>query len=143
MTTSTKSTWEQFLAGRTPQHWTYPDLPALPAEEVIATALSEVGKTYPYNLLKFNCEHFAVFCKSGGRTKQSKYAQIAGGVLDVRSHPLLGTIAELNTRAVEWLAFHFGGPAGKNFSLLIRRAGAVVTTWLASLASVEGGGRPA
>jgi hypothetical protein len=118
-------------------------LPALPVEEVIATALSEVGKTYPYNLLKFNCENFAVFCKSGGRTKQSKYAQIAGGVLDVRSHPLLGTVAELNTRAVEWLAFHFGGPAGKNFSLLIRRAGAVVTTWLASLASVEGGGRPA
>ncbi len=136
-------TWEQFLAGRTPQHWTYPDLPPLPADDVIATALSEVGKTYPYNLLKFNCENFAVFCKSGGRTKQSKYAQIAGGVLDVRSHPLLGTIAELNTRAVEWLAFHFGGPAGKNFSLLIRRAGAVVTTWLASLASEEKGAPPA
>jgi len=135
-------TWEQFLEGRTPQHWTYPDLQARPAEEVVATALSEVGKSYKYNLLKFNCEHFAIFCKSGGRTKQSRYAQIAGGVLDVRSHPLLGTVAELNTRAVEWLAFHFGGPAGKSLSLLIRRVGAVVTTWLASLGNDEREGRP-
>ncbi len=138
-----EATWEEFLRGRTPQHWTYPDLPPRPAEEVVATAVSEVGKFYKYNLLKFNCENFAIFCKSGGRTDQSKYAQIAGGVLDVRSHPLLGTVAELNTRAVEWLAFHFGGPAGKSLSLTIRRVGAVVTTWLASLAKDKVQDRPA
>ena len=73
-------TWEKFLDGRTPEHWTYPDLDPVPAEAVVRTALSEVGKTYPYNLLKFNCENFAIFCKSGGATYYSKYAQIAGGV---------------------------------------------------------------
>ncbi len=46
------------------------------------------------------------------------------------AHPLIGLIAELNTRAVEWLAFHFGGPAGKHLSLTIRRIGAAVTNWL-------------
>jgi uncharacterized membrane protein HdeD (DUF308 family) len=128
-------TWEQFLAGRTPQHWTYPDLESIPTDEVVRTALSEVGKIYPYNLLTFNCEHFAVFCKSGGRTKTSRYAQVASGVETVAAHPLIGLVAELNTRAVEWLAFHFGGPAGRWLSLAIRRAGAAVTTWLLSSGS--------
>ena len=73
-------TWEKFLDGRTPEHWPYPDLDPVPAEVVVRTALSEVGKTYPYDLLRFNCENFAIFCKSGGATYFSKYAQIAGGV---------------------------------------------------------------
>jgi hypothetical protein len=123
-------TWAQFLEGRVPQHWTYPDLDPEPVERIVATALSEVGKTYPYNLLTFNCEHFAIFCKSAGRTWHSKYAQVAAGVQTVARHPLLGLVAEFNTRAFEWLAFHFGGPAGKRFSLAIRRAGAAVTNWL-------------
>jgi hypothetical protein len=97
---------------------------------VIATALSEVGKTYPYNLLTFNCENFAIYCKSGGKTYRSKYAQIAGSVANVRKHPWLGMVAELNTRGVEWLAFQFGGPAGKHLSLTIRRVGSAVTAWL-------------
>ena len=125
-------TWEKFLDGRTPEHWTYPDLEPVPAEAVVRTALSEVGKTYPYNLLRFNCENFAIFCKSGGTTYFSKYAQIAGGVVGVATHPILGMVAELNTRFFEWLAFHFGGPAGKHVSLSIRRIGAAVTRWLVS-----------
>jgi len=125
-------TWETFLEGRIPEHWTYPDLEIVPAEVVVRTALSEVGKTYPYNLLTFNCEHFAIFCKSAGTTHRSIYGQIAGGVADMGSHPFLGAVAELNTRLVEWLAFHFGGPAGKRTSLTIRRLGAAVTTWLVS-----------
>ncbi len=128
-------TWEKFLEGRTPEHWTYPDLQALPQEVVVSTALSEVGKTYPYNLLRFNCENFAIFCKSGGATYFSKFAQIAGGVSGVATHPVLGMVAELNTRFVEWLAFHFGGPAGKRVSLSIRRMGAAVTRWLVSIGS--------
>jgi uncharacterized membrane protein HdeD (DUF308 family) len=128
-------TWEEFLLGRIPQHWTYPDLPLEPADEVVKTALAEVGKSYKYDLLKFNCEHFAVFCKSGGKTSQSNYAQSNGGLLDIGAHPVLGTIAEMNTRFVEWLAFHFGGPAGKKVSLLIRRLGATVTTCLVWLGS--------
>jgi uncharacterized membrane protein HdeD (DUF308 family) len=125
-------TWDQFLEGRTPEHWTYPDLDPVPEVAVVRTAISEVGKTYPYNLLRFNCENFAIFCKSGGATYSSKYAQIAGGASGVAMHPILGTVAELNTRFFEWLAFHFGGPAGKHISLSIRRMGATVTRWLVS-----------
>jgi uncharacterized membrane protein HdeD (DUF308 family) len=132
-------TWEKFLDNRVPEHWTYPDLELVPAEVVVQTALSEVGKVYPYNLLKFNCEHFAVFCKSGGRTYRSKYGQIAGGFADVGSHPFLGAVAELNTRVVEWLAFHFGGPAGKRLSLAIRRLGAAVTSWLVTTGASRSG----
>ena len=128
-------TWEKFLDGRTPEHWTYPDLDSVPRDAVVRTAISEVGKTYPYNLLRFNCENFAIFCKSGGATYFSKFAQIAGGASGVATHPILGMVAELNTRFFEWLAFHFGGPAGKHISLSIRRMGAAVTRWLVSTAS--------
>ncbi|MFO0890170.1 MAG: lecithin retinol acyltransferase family protein [Isosphaeraceae bacterium] len=125
-------TWPQFLAGRGPQHWTYPDLEPEPLEKIVGTALSEVGKTYPYHLLTCNCEHFAIFCRSAGKTRFSKYAQVSAGIESVKAYPLLGLVAELNTRAVEWLAFHFGGPAGKRLSLAIRRTGAAVTRWLVS-----------
>jgi uncharacterized membrane protein HdeD (DUF308 family) len=125
-----RATWEQFLDCRSPQHWTYPDLHAAPTEDVVATAISEVGKTYPYSFLKFNCEHFSIFCKTGGKSTYSKYAQTVGSVADVVSNPFLGTIAELNTRIMEWLAFHFGGPAGRRFSLAIRKTGAAVTNFL-------------
>jgi hypothetical protein len=43
----------------------------------------------------------------------------------------------LSTRVVEWLAFHFGGPAGKKLSLTIPGLGAAVTSWLIVI------GRPA
>ena len=68
------------MAGRPPEHWTYPDLAPIAPEAVIQTALGEVGKTYPYNLLKFNCEHFAIYCKSGGQTYNSVYAVDRRGV---------------------------------------------------------------
>jgi uncharacterized membrane protein HdeD (DUF308 family) len=128
-------TWGQFLEGRTPQHWTYPDLVPVPADVVVRTALAEVGKAYPYNLLTFNCEHFAIYCKSGGATRLSMYAQVASGVETVKAHPLIGLVAELNTRLIEWLAFHFGGPAGKQLSLGIRRVGAAITNWLIARAA--------
>ncbi len=131
-------TWDEFLAGRVPQHWTYPDLPPVPTEVVVQTALSEVGKTYPYSLLKFNCENFAIFCKSGGATKSSKFAQIGSGFESVEFHPLLGMVAELNTRACEWLAFQFGGPAGRRLSLAIRQLGATVNVWLLTRAARSG-----
>ena len=99
-------------------------------EVVIQTAPAEVGKTYPYNLLTFNCEHFAVFCKSGGATRSSKFAQIAASLEDVAAHPVRGMIAEWNTRVVEWLAFHLGGASGKRLSLAIRRFGSAVTAAL-------------
>lgn len=124
--------WEQFLEGRMPQHWTYPDVPLVPVEEIVHTALAEVGKTYDYHLLTFNCEHFAIYCKSGGQVKTSTYAQIPASLEIVRKHPWRGIVAELNTRAVEWLAFNLGGPSGKRLSLAIRRIGSTVTMWLMS-----------
>jgi hypothetical protein len=122
--------WEEFLDGRMPQHWTYPDLPAVPVEEIVRTALAEVSKTYDYHLMTFNCEHFAIYCKSGGRVKTSAYAQIPASLEVVRRHPWRGVVAELNTRVVEWLAFHLGGPSGKRLSLAVRRIGSTVTMWL-------------
>jgi uncharacterized membrane protein HdeD (DUF308 family) len=123
-------TWEKFLDGRKPQHWSYPDLPVLPEAAVVATAMSEVGKTYPYSLLKHNCENFAIYCKSGGATRYSKFAQIPGSLHNVSVHPLIGMVAEVNTRIFEWLAFHLGGASGKDISLRIRRLGAIITTWV-------------
>jgi uncharacterized membrane protein HdeD (DUF308 family) len=128
-------TWEQFLDGREPQHWVYPDLESVPAETVIATALAKVGATYPYSLIKFNCENFAIYCKSGGKTTDSRFAQVSAGVRNVAIHPLLGMVVELNTRIFEWLAFTFGGTSGKKLSLAIRQVGATVTTWLLAKAA--------
>ena len=130
--------WEQFLEERMPQHWTYPDLPVVPVDEIVQTALSEVGKTYTYNFLTFNCEHFAIYCKSGGRAKTSEYAQVPASLESVRKHPWRGMVAELNTRLVEWLAFNLGGPAGKQLSLTVRRIGSTVTVWLMRPEKVPG-----
>ena len=127
--------WDTFLEGRTPQHWSYPDLPPVAPEEVQRVALAEVGKTYPYSLLSHNCEHFAIYCKSGGATRSSKYAQVQASLENVKAHPLLGLAAEANTRIVEYLAFHLGGPSGRKLSLEIRRIGSLVTAWLVSRAS--------
>jgi hypothetical protein len=132
-------TWEQFLEAREPHHWTYPDLPETPLEDIRAIARGEIGKEYPYNLLRFNCEHFAIYCKSGGRATTSGYAQVPAIFADVAKRPFLGMVAELNTRIVEFLAFHLGGPAGKRLSLTIRRMGHAVTGWLL----VRGGARRA
>ncbi len=122
--------WEQFLEGRSPNRQLYPDLPPVPAERVVEVALSEVGKEYPYSLLKFNCEHFAIFCKSGGTTNFSNYAQIPVSLRNVAVHPFIGLVVEMNTRITEFLAFHLGGPSGRKLSLEIRKLGSTVTAWL-------------
>ncbi|WP_435009505.1 lecithin retinol acyltransferase family protein [Tundrisphaera lichenicola] len=134
-------TWDEFLSGRTPANWTFPDLDPVPPEVVVETALGEVGKTYPYQLFKFNCENFAIYCLSGGTTHKSGYAQISSGAESLARHPFLGMMAEFNTRLVEWLAFHFGGPSGKRLSLAIRRIGSVMTGWLVAAAQ-QANGRP-
>ena len=58
-------TWEKFLDGRTPEHWTYPDLDPVPADAVVRTALSEVGKTYPYNLAQVQLRKLRDFLQIG------------------------------------------------------------------------------
>jgi hypothetical protein len=96
----------------------------------VRTALEEVAKTYDYHLMTFDCVHFAIYCKSGGRVKTSAYAQIPASLEVVRRHPWRGIVAELNTRVAEWLAFHLGGPSGKWISLAVKRIGSTVMMWL-------------
>ncbi len=123
-------TWEQFLLGREPEHWQYPDLPDVPAAEVCRIAREAVGRTYPYKFFEFNCESFAVWCKSGGTTHQSKYAQVALAFSNISVHPVVGVLAEFYTRAIEFAAFHLGGTFGKQTALVIRRTSAAVSKTL-------------
>ncbi len=67
------------------------------------------------------------------KPKDSKYAQVASGVEGVATRPLVGLASDLKTRAVEWLAFHSGGPAGKLLSLAIRQIGAAATNGLIAI----------
>ena len=66
----------------------------------------------------FNCEHFAIVCESGGKTRYSRYGPIQGEFATLTRSPMLSAVAELNTRLVEWLAFNLGGPSGKHLSLV-------------------------
>ncbi len=125
-----KVTWEQFLIGRDPVHWEYPDLENVPVEEVRKAALEEVGKTHQYNFIHFNCESFVVWIKSLRKTTVSKYAQISLTMDTVTRYPFLGTVVELYTRITEWFAFHLGGTFGKHVSRNIRRVSSLTAAWL-------------
>lgn len=124
------TTWDDFLLGRSPEHWTYPDLPSVPADEVCRVARESVGRDMPYNFLEFNCEHFSIYCKSGGQTTYSKYAQLSLCHEAVAKRPLLGSAIELQARVVGALTHSFGGEFGKRAALRIRRASAFVTNRL-------------
>jgi uncharacterized membrane protein HdeD (DUF308 family) len=112
--------WETFLEGRRPQHWEYPDLPPVPPSEVIHTAVGCVGRERAYSFLKFNCENFAIYCKSGGRTIHSAYAQVSASVETVRRHPFLGSLLESYSRVFQWIAYTACGSLGKKAALGIR-----------------------
>ncbi len=123
-------TWDQFLLGREPQHWEYPDLAETSPEEICRFALSQVGKSLPYNFFTFNCEHFAIWCKSLGQLKASKFAQVNAAYENVANRPLLGMMVELYSRLMEWLAFKLGGAFGKKASLWLRGNSALLSRWI-------------
>lgn len=123
-------TWEQFLIGRRPQHWEYPDLPACTPDEVCRFALDQVGKTHPYNFLTFNCEHFTIWCKTLGKLRASRFAQVNGAFDNVAHRPILGTMVELYSRIMEFVAFKFGGAFGRRASLWLRENSALVGRWI-------------
>ncbi|MGF1580733.1 MAG: HdeD family acid-resistance protein [Gemmataceae bacterium] len=125
-----KVTWEQFLIGRDPVHWEYPDLDDVPFESVRKAALEEVDKTHQYDFLNFNCESFVVWIKSLRKTTVSKYSQIGLTMETVTRYPFLGTVVELYTRITEWLAFHLGGTFGKHVSRNLRRVSSITAVWL-------------
>lgn len=124
------TTWDDFLLGRSPEHWSYPDLPPVPPEEVVRVARESVGKNLPYSFLEFNCEHFSIYCKSGGATTFSKYAQLSLCHKAISQRPLLGSAIELQARVVGALTHSLGGEFGKKAALRIRRASAFVTNRL-------------
>ncbi len=123
-------TWTEFLEGKEPQYWEYPDLPMLPPEQIIEFARSEIGKKYPYNFFTFNCESFAIYCKTCGQTKTSDYAQVRKGMDAVSTSPTLGMLVEFYSRALEYLAFNLGGASGKRISLWLRKSNSLLTFWI-------------
>jgi uncharacterized membrane protein HdeD (DUF308 family) len=123
----TKVKWQNFLEGRTPQIWDYPDIKKAPTEIIINTALSLVGKKLPYKIFTNNCEHFAIYCLSGGKTTKSIYAQNFSALSNLNFNPFLGSFVEFYLRFFEWLIFKIGGKFGKKISLRIRKMAALIT----------------
>lgn len=132
-----RTSWEEFLRGREPQHWVYPDIKAAPIDVVIKTAISQAGKTMKYNLISNNCEHFALYCKTGGKSRDSMYAQTNSALRNLKQRPYLAIFVEAYTRVGEWLAFHFGGTFGHKVSYKIRRLNSMVTAWMLSTSKVS------
>jgi uncharacterized membrane protein HdeD (DUF308 family) len=127
-----RTSWEEFLRGREPQHWVYPDIKSAPVNVVIKTAIAQAGKKMKYNLIYNNCEHFAIYCKTGGKDRDSLYAQTSSAMRNLKQRPYLAVFVEAYTRAGEWLAFHFGGTFGHRVSYKIRRLNSMVTAWMLS-----------
>lgn len=128
-----RTSWEEFLRGREPQHWVYPDITTAPVNIVVKTAIAQAGKTMKYNLISNNCEHFAIYCKTGGKTRDSLYAQTNSALRNLKQRPYLAIFVEAYTRVGEWLAFHFGGTFGHKISYKIRRLNSMVTAWMLSM----------
>ena len=125
-----RTSWEEFLRGREPQHWVYPDIVPVSTATVIETALSKVGPGKKYNVITNNCEHFAIYCKTGGASRSSQFAQTSATFRNLRQRPFVAVFVEVYTRIGEWVAFHFGGAFGRRLSLRIRRFNSMVTAWM-------------
>ncbi|MGF1509836.1 MAG: lecithin retinol acyltransferase family protein [Myxococcota bacterium] len=124
--------WDEFLLGRRPVRWEYPDLPAESPERVAAFAREQVDSTHPYDLMTWNCEHFVIWCKSLGRTSRSRFAQMGLAVSLFGKYPVLGSVVEVHTRFLGWIAYLLGGRAGRRLSLFFRALGALLAMWLVS-----------
>jgi len=126
------TSWADYLMGREPQHWVYPDIKAAPLEQIIKYSKAQVGKESKYNFMTNNCEHFVIECKTAGKVRDSRYAQIPAGFESVKDHPIVGGITGAYARIVEWMAYHLGGALGKKASLKIRQFSSYITLWLIS-----------
>lgn len=138
-----RTSWEEFLRGREPQHWVYPDIKPAPVDMVIKTAKAQAGKKMKYNLITNNCEHFAIYCKTGGKVRDSKFAQTSSALSNLKNRPFVAIFVEAYTRAGEWLAFHFGGTFGHKVSFRIRRFNSMVTAWMLSMSAKKSSAKQA
>ena len=73
-------------------------------EETLMRAESRVGKVMPYDLKKNNCEHFAIWCKTG--VAESSQAQIANRMLK-----MVNPIPSRISRKIEYDAAVFRFPS--------------------------------
>lgn len=122
--------WDDFVLGRRPVRWEYPDLPRHPPEAVVQYARSQVGIPRPYGLFTYNCEHFVIECKSLGSTTRSRYAQMGLAESLFGAYPVLAAVVEVHTRFLGWLAYLLGGRFGRRLSLVTRFLGASMATAL-------------
>ncbi len=103
-----KTSWNEFFANMAPQMWEYPDIKKVPVKKIIEIALSHVNKKLPYRLFKNNCEHFVVYCLSGGKTTISQYSQYVSSLVNIKKRPFLGSFIEFYLRSIEWFIFKYG-----------------------------------
>lgn len=122
--------WETFCKGRATQRWEYPDVERASLPVILETAARKVGEESKYDLFSNNCEHFVIYCLSGGRRRASRFAQIDASVSNLTSRPLLGPLLEVYARAIEKLAYDLGGMFGRRVALAVRRFTSIVTMWL-------------
>jgi hypothetical protein len=122
--------WDDFLLGRRPVRWDYPDLEPESPGDVARFARAQAGTRRTYDFLGFNCEHFAIWCKSLGKTTGSRFAQMGLAESLLQSYPLLGSVVEVHTRFLGWLAYLLGGRAGQRLSLATRFVGARIAYWM-------------
>ena len=127
-------TWEKFCKGRSTQRWDYPDVARAPLDVILQTAAAKVGEESKYDLFTNNCEHFVIYCISGGASRTSRFAQVDASVANLTSRPLLGPLLEVYARAIEKFAYDLGGMFGRKVALAVRRFTSVVTLWLVSRA---------
>lgn len=118
--------WEDYVLGRRPVLWEYPDLEKIPVEEVVAFARDQVGNEMTYNFMSFNCEHFVIWCKTLGRTTQSNFAQMGITQSLFENYPVLGSVVEVHTRIIGWVAYLMGGRTGQQLSIRTRYFGALL-----------------
>jgi uncharacterized membrane protein HdeD (DUF308 family) len=123
-------TWEEFLRGRRAMEWNYPDVVAGEPATISSFAKSLVGKFTPYNLFSFNCENFAIYCRSVGATTASRFSQAAVGVEFMLQKPLLGSMAQLLNRGASYFLYGAGGPFGKKIGFAIIRIARALTDWV-------------
>lgn len=123
-------TWDEFLLGRKAIALDHPDIEPGSAEEISRFATSLAGRTAPYDGLHFNCENFAILCRSVGKTHTSRFTQVLVGKEMLLQHPWLGSTLQALNRGLSWSLYGLGGPVGKKVAFFFVWLTNRVSDWL-------------
>jgi uncharacterized membrane protein HdeD (DUF308 family) len=123
-------TWEEFLLGRKAIALDHPDVEPGVADEISQFATSLVGRSAPYDGLNFNCENFAILCRSVGKTHTSRFTQVLVGKEMLLQHPWLGSTLQALNRGLSWSLYGMGGPVGKKVAFFFVWLTNRVSDWL-------------